>query len=152
MTKIRVKYGENEIELEGSDAFIKKHLESFYSNIHFETQKTTTPATLKNDIQVTKTKKDLGKIPTPAEFYKSKKRTDGIAQILIFGKYLEEYRGKSEFTRSDINKLVGDARISKDIHGQYFTNAVQQGLLRSIKHGKYSLTISAEEVLAAMNQ
>jgi hypothetical protein len=69
---------------------------------------------------------------------------------LIFGKYLEEFRGQADFSRQDINKIAAEAKTSKDIHGQYFSNAVKQGLLRSVGRGRYSLTLSAEEALAGM--
>ena len=86
---------------------------------------------------------------TPAEFYKQKGKTDGVSQILVFGKYLEQFRDKAEFTRNDINAVAKEAKLSKDVHAQYFTNAVKQGLLR--KQGKnYSLTLSAEELLATI--
>jgi hypothetical protein len=90
-----------------------------------------------------------GKKPTPAEFFRDKGKSDGLSTVLIFGKYLEDYEGRSEFSRGDINRLAKEARLSKDIHAQYFTNGVKQGLLR--KSGqRYSLTLSAEEVLASM--
>jgi hypothetical protein len=149
MGKIRIRHGDNEIELEGSDTFIKKHLDAFYQRTQYAPL-VSAPATLKQDIQATAAKKPGGRVLTPAEFFKSKNRTDGTAQILIFGKYLEEFRGQSDFTRQDINKIAAQAKISKDIHGQYFTNAVKQGLLRSVGRGKYSLTLSAEDALAAM--
>ena len=149
MGKIRVRHGDNEIEIDGSDAFIKKQLAGFYERIasaRFETL----PTSLKREIQASASKKSSGKQQTPAEFYRSKNRTDGISKIIIFSKYLEDYRGKSEFSRQDINGIAKEARLAKDIHAQYFTNAVKQGLLRNLGHGKYSLTLSAEEVLAAM--
>lgn len=149
MGKIRIRHGDSEIELEGGDAFIKKHLDAFYGRLP-STQMASPSASLKKDIQTSVTRKATGKSPTPAEFYKSKKRTDGASQILIFGKYLEDYQGKSEFSRHDINYLAKQAKIAKDIHTQYFTNSVRQGLLRNLGHSKYSLTLSAEEVLAAM--
>jgi len=148
MEKIRIRHGDHEIELEGSGEFIEKHLTSFYERVELVTQ--TTVSKLKKEILETPTKKPIGKAPTPAEFYKSKGKTDGISQILIFGKYLEEYRDLSEFSLADINKLAKETRLPKDIHGQYITNAVKQGLLRSHGGGKYSLTLSAESVLSAM--
>lgn len=89
---------------------------------------------------------------TPAEFYqqKAKGKTDGISKILIFGKYLEEFRSISEFSRQDINDLAKEAKLAKDIHTQYFTNAVKQGLLRSHGRSRYSLTLSAESIISAM--
>lgn len=147
MSKIRVRHGDNEIELEGSDDFIKKHLDQFYSRIHVVPSGGTVTS-LKEKIFEASSKK--GKIPTPAEFYKEKGKTDGISQLLIFGKYLEEYKGVTEFSRQEINKIAKEARLSKDVHTQYFTNAVKQGLLRSLGHGKYSLTLSAEDALRSI--
>jgi hypothetical protein len=146
---VRIRHGVNEIELEGTDAFIAKQLKAFYQRIEVGPS-TAAPATLKKDLQAPTTKKRAGKAPSPAEFYKAKKRTDGVSKVLIFGKYLEQYRGKTEFSRQEVNGVASEAKLSKDIHGQYFTNAVKQGLLRSLGGGKYSLTLSAEDVLAAM--
>lgn len=148
MSKIRVRHGDNEIELDGSDAFIAAQLEQFYQRI--ETGRSlVSPTTIKKELLESHAKPKQGKQPTPAEFYKSKGKTDGISQVLIFGKYLEEFEGKSEFSQAEVNKVAAEAKLSKDIHGQYFTNAIKQGLLR--KRGtKYSLTLSAEEVLASM--
>jgi len=147
MSKIRIRHGEDEIEVEGSDSFIKKQLDSFYQRV--PVLPTGPPATLKKDIQAATDKKTPGRLPTPAEFYKAKNPRGGVSQILVFGKYLEEYRGKPEFTPQEINQIAGEAKL-KNIHGQHFTNAVKQGLLRSRERGKYSLALSAEDVLAAM--
>jgi hypothetical protein len=148
MEKVRIRHGDHEIELEGSETFIRKQLESFYQKIHMTTAGV--PVTLKKDIQTGVGKKTPGQIPSPAEFYRAKNRTDGVSQILILAKYLEEYRGKSDFTRQEVNDVAAEAKFSKDIHGQYFTNAVKQGLLRGLGGGKYSLTLSAEEALSSM--
>jgi hypothetical protein len=145
--KIRLRHGENEIEIEGSNKFIEKHLASFYERIGLVPVVTTTQ--LKKEI-LESPKKQSGKTPTPAEYYKSKGKTDGISQVLIFGKYLEEYRNISEFTQREINTLAKESKLAKDIHAQYFTNAVKQGLLRSHGRGRYSLTLSAESALSAM--
>jgi len=149
MNKIRIKYGENEIEIEGTDDFIKEQLELFYERIKF-TNSSFSPASLKEELLKEETKPKSKKIPSPAEYYRSKGRTDGISQLLIFAKYLELYRNKTEFSRADINNLAKEAKLAKDIHGQYFSNAVKQGLLRQISKGKYSLTLSAEELIASM--
>lgn len=150
MGKIRVRHEDHEIELEGSDDFIKEHLEAFYERIGTIPTSAPPPSQLKKEILEPTVKKHVGKAPTPAEYYKSKGKTDGISQILIFGKYLEEYRNTSEFSREDINKLANEAKFPKDIHGQYFTNAVKQGLLRSHRGRKYSLTLSAESLISSM--
>lgn len=146
MGKIRIRHGENEIDLEGSDVFIGKHLKDFYNRV---SRVPSSPRTsVKQELLETSTSKS--RHLTPAEYYRSKGKSDGISQILVFAKYLEENQGVSEFTRPDINKVAKEARVPKDIHTQYFTNAVKQGLLRSHGKGRYSLTLSAEDVLAAM--
>lgn len=146
MGKIRLRHGDDEIEVEGSDAFIRKQVDQFYQRLGGGAPKPT-PGDIKRQLLETPAPKP-GKKPTPAEFYKSKGKTDGVSQVLIFGKYLEQFENKPEFTMSDLNTVVKEAKLSRNIHSQYFTNAVKQGLLR--KQGqKYSLTLSAEEVLAS---
>ncbi len=148
MTKIRLRHGDNEIELEGSAEFIKEHLESFYERLGLIGTGISAPQ-LKKAVGAAPPKKPK-KALSPAEFYRSKGKTDGVSKILIFAKYLELYRDKTEFSRADINKLAKEVKLSKDIHSQYFTNAVKQGLLRSLSGAKYALTLSAEEVIASM--
>lgn len=148
MSRLRVRHGDNEFEAEGSDQFIKKQLDDFLSRIG-AISATPSRATIKQQLLEEPSKPRKGKTPTPAEFYKAKGKKDGLSQLLIFARYLEEFEGKSEFSPGAINKLVSEAKLSKDIHPQYFSNGVKQGLLR--KRGRqYSLTLSAEEVLASM--
>jgi hypothetical protein len=149
MNKIRVKHGDNEIEIEGTDEFIASRLTEFYSKIH-EAGSRVSASKIKHDILEPSPKPATGQEPTPAEFYLAKGKDDGISQILIMGKYLEEFRGKAEFTREEVNLLGKGAKLPKNIHSQYFTNAVKQGLLRSHGSGKYSLTLSAESLLSGM--
>jgi len=148
MAKIRVRHGDNEIELEGSDAFIKKQLDGFYSRIKILPREQARPVFREKVIEAVEIKAK-GKIPAPAEYYKSKNPTTGIEKLLVFAKYLEDYKDATEFTRPEINKITKEARLPRDIQSVYFTRAVQQGLLRSLGGGKYSLTLSAEEVLSS---
>ena len=145
MGKVRVRHGDSEIEIDGSDAFIKKQLDLFYGRLG--RQGPDTKVSLRDQLLTeAPAPKTGGKDPTPAEYYKQKGKTDGVSQILVFGRYLEQFRNKAEFTKNDVNKVAEEAKLSKDIHSQYFTNAVKQGLLR--KRGQnYSLTLSAEELL-----
>jgi hypothetical protein len=143
MGRIRLRLGENEVELEGSDTFIKKYLDQFLSRI------ASTPPPGRVSLKEQLLTQASGKIPAPAEFFMKKGKKDGVSQILIFGKYLEQFRNRPEFTRKELNQVANEAKLSKDIHAQFFTNAVKQGLLR--KQGdKYSLTLSAEEFLAGI--
>ena len=148
MRKIRVRHGDNEVEIEGSDQFIKSQLDLFYQRIGIGSIGAP-PSSIKQKLLEKEKVVGPGKTPTPAEYYKLRGKKDGVSKVLIFGKYLEEYKNQTDFTQKDINRMTGEAKLS-NIHGQYFTNAVKQGLLR--KQGqKYSLTLSAEEVLGSMS-
>jgi hypothetical protein len=152
MSKIRIKHFEHEIEVEGDDAFIKNHLNDFYKRIKFSTQNSI-EFNFDGNTTTAITRPSLKKETTPAEFFKkiaNSNKTEGINQILIFGKYLEEISGKAEFTKKEINDVVKQAKLAKNIHPQYFTNAVKQGLLRASGNGKYSLTLSAETALSSI--
>jgi hypothetical protein len=148
MGRLKLRHGDNEIEVEGTDEFIRKQVDSFYERLSGKLAQA--GGTVKQRLMEPAGAVSPGKKPTAAEFYRDKGKTDGISQILILGKYLEQYHNVAEFTMKDINEIAKkDVKLSKDIHGQYFTNAVKQGLLR--KHGqKYSLTLSAEEILTTM--
>jgi len=151
MSRIRVKHGEHEIEVEGADSFVEAQLQSFYDRVsELDGQsRALRAAPIKHQLLEPSSKAPPSKPPTPAEFLKRRNKKDGLSQLLIFAKYIEEHEGKTEFGAADINRVAKEARLSKDIHPQYFTNGVKQGYLR--KHGKnYSLTLSAEEVLASM--
>lgn len=151
MTKIRIKHGDNEIEIEGTNEIVKRYIEKFYLRITQKKEDKTNihPIKLQHDI-LKQSLKTTSQKPTPAEYYKLMGKTDGLSQVLIFGKYLDEFEGKTEFTPSELNKIANTAKISKPIHNQYFTNAVKQGLLRNQGKSRYSLTLSAEEILSAM--
>ena len=151
MNKLRIKHAENEIEVEGSDEFIQKQLEDFYKKLASLPSRPIVPP-MKSETVKAIAEAPTSKYLSPAEFYqqKSKGKTDGISKILIFGKYIEEFRGISEFSCQDINDLAKEAKFPKDIHAQYFTNGVKQGLLRIHGRSRYSLTLSAEAVVAAM--
>ena len=148
MSKIKIRHGENEIEIEGPDQFIASQLTDFYMRLGSVATAIGRP-TIKQQLLEESSPVKKGKSPTPAEYFKSKGKSEGVSQIFIFGKYLEEYGGQADFTPGDINKLVNDAKLSKDIHPQYFSNAVKSGLLRR-QGKKYSITLSGEEVLASM--
>lgn len=148
MTKIRIRVGEHEIEVDGTPTEVQGYVEQFYARVQGLAK--ASPASIKERLlEVPPLLGKTAKPPTPAEFFKQKGKHDGLSQILIFAKYLEEYEGLTEFAPADINRVAKEAKLSKDVHPQYFSNGVKQGLLR--KSGqKYSLTLSAEEVLAAM--
>ncbi|MFA5866765.1 MAG: hypothetical protein WC891_02200 [Actinomycetota bacterium] len=149
MSRVWLRYGDNEIEVEGTDAFVKTYIEEFHSRISKERGDVVKPELKESIYKASSTEKPKQKAPTPAEYFKTKgSKADGISRVLIFGKYLEEFKAKSPFKQSDINDIAKEARLAKNIHAQYFTNAVQRGLLRAHGKGAYSLTLSADEYLS----
>lgn len=146
--RVHWKIGDQEIEVEGDAAFIQKHLKTF-----FERTGGPPPPPVSKDlpskiVAAAKSGKS-GKVPTPAEYYRLKAPNGGTETLIVLAKYLEEFRNKNEFLRKDIKAIASEAKLD-DIHGQYYANAVQQGLLRSLGRGTYGLSISGEDAVAAM--
>jgi hypothetical protein len=151
VSRLRIRHGEHEVDIEGADPFIEAQLKAFYAKVASLPARLSPPASPKSTA-TQPSGSDIDRQFAPGEFYKlkAKGKTDGITKILIFGKYLDEFRGIAEFSRQDINNLAKEAKLPKDIHTQYFTNAVKQGLLRSHGRSRYSLTLSAEAAVSSM--
>lgn len=144
--RVRYKVGDHEIEVEGSGKFIKQQLKEFFARVRSPGGQRPMAAELPEKIAEAARK---GKAPSPAEFVRAKQPRSGTEQLIVLAKYLEDYRSISEFRRSDINKIAGEAKI-RDIHSQYYSMAVKQGLLRTVGTGKYSLTLSGEDAVLSM--
>lgn len=141
------KIGDHEIEVEGDNAFIQKQLKLFFDRVggHSLQQQAVSKDLPSKIVAGAKS----GKVLSPAEYYRQKSPSGGTATLIVLGKYLDEFRSKSEFTSKDINELARETRI-RPIHNQYYANAVKQGLLRSVKRGTYGLSITGEDAVAAM--
>lgn len=148
--RVRLKMGEHEIEVEGDSKFIDKQIERFLKLRPIVGAAISRPD-LPSQIaaQASAPPSISARPPAPAEYFRLKKPRGGTERLLVLGRYLQEYRGKEQFTRNDIGKLSAEARVN-DVHGQYFTLAIKQGLLRTVGKGTYSLTISGEDAVAAM--
>ena len=145
MTKrVYWKIGDQEIEVEGDNAFIQKQLKIFFDRVGYHPQ----PASRDLPSRIVAVAKS-GKIPSPAEYYRQKSPNGGTETLIVLGKYLDEFRNKSEFTSKDIRAVAREAKLSP-IHTQYYANAVKQGLLRSIGRGTYGLSITGEDAVGAM--
>ena len=138
------KIGDQEIEVEGDNAFIQKQLKIFFERVGQN------PRFMSKDLpsKIVQGAKS-GKALSPAEYYRQKNPNGGTETLIVLGKYLDEFRSKSEFTRKDINAVAREAKLSP-LHAQYYANAVKQGLLRSIGRGTYGLSITGEDAVAAM--
>ena len=138
------KIGDQEIEVEGDNAFIKSQLKIFFDRVGAHPQGVSKDLPSKI-VAVAKS----GKALSPAEYFRHKNPSGGTETLIVLGKYLDEFRNKSEFTRKDINAVAREAKLSP-LHAQYYANAVKQGLLRSIGRGTYGLSITGEDAVAAM--
>jgi len=138
------KVGDQEVEVEGDAAFIQKQLKIFFERVG----RTSQPASKDLPSKIVAVAKS-GRAPSPAEYFRQKSPNGGTETVIVLAKYLDEFRSKSEFTRKDIGALTREAKIPH-IHGQYYLNAIKQGLLRSLGRGTYGLSISGEDTVAAM--
>ena len=138
------KIGDHELEVEGDSAFIQKQLKIFFEKLGHALQ----PASKDLPSKIVAVAKS-GKILSPAEYYRQKNPSGGTETLIVLAKYLDEFRNKSEFTPKDIKALSQEAKIPL-IQGQYYVNAVKQGLLRGLGRGTYGLSIRGEDAVAAM--
>jgi len=150
MGKIRLRHGDSEIELEGDEAFIERQLTDFYSRFKIDARKRGEEPKLLTSTSGPETEHHNGKTPTPAEYLTTLGGANlaPLKQLLALGKFLEKYRDKREFKPKDANAVAKEAKLSKDFHPQYFSDAVARGLLR-LDSGSYSLTATAEDFLAS---
>ena len=146
--RVRYKIGDHEIEVEGSQKFIRQQLKEFFVRVGGSQLGEAARARHELPEKIAEASR-RGKAPTPVEFYRSKDPKSGTARLIVLAKYLEDLRSQPEFKPTDINKLAREAKIA-DIHAQYYTTAVRQGLLRTVGKGKYSLTLSGEDVVLSM--
>ena len=146
MERLRLKVGDYELEVEGEQAFIDKHLAAFERRIaDLPTKKESLGEVSRKTVQRTD-----GRSLSPAEFYKQKRPDGGTKTLVVLASYLRDHRGQATFKRSDINTLCEEVRI-KHIHGQYYTLAVQQGLLMEA-NGGFNVTLTGDELVNGMGE
>jgi hypothetical protein len=143
--RVRLRLGENEIEVEGDEKFVEAQVQRFIKRMGGTTTSTPPPDLPAKIVAAAKPTT----APAPAEYYRQKKPKGGTETLLVLAKYLEDFRSQNQFSVTEINRLAAEAKI-KDVHTQYFTRAVQQGLTRSVGKSKYALTISGEDAVVSM--
>lgn len=151
-SRIRWKLGTDELEIEGDPEFIAEQLDRFLEargSTPIREEPASAPIHVRPAPQETQASIREARELTPAEYMRQKNPQTGTEQLIVLAKYLEDSSGKREFKMADINKLARDAKV-KDIHSQYFTYAVKQGLLRSVAKGTYSITLSGEDAVLAL--
>jgi hypothetical protein len=147
MEKLRLRVGEYELEVEGEQAFIEKHLAAFDQRI---TGALGGKDQLAQSIQKKTPQRVESRVLSPAEFYKQKRPDGGTKTLVVLGTYLRDQRSQANFRRADINSLCEEVRI-KHVHPQYYTLAVKQGLLMGTENG-FSITLTGDELVERMGQ
>jgi hypothetical protein len=145
--RFRLKLGDAELEVEGEKEFVQAQIDKFSAMV--ETKPRVIHGVESKLPEKIVAEAKSGKSLAPAEWVRQKAPKTGTEQLVVLGKYLEEHRGQPDFGAAEINKIAGEARL-KNIHGQYFTYATQQGLLRQTGKGRYALTLTGEDLVLAM--
>jgi hypothetical protein len=148
--RIKVRVGDSEIELEGDAKFIENQLTKFYDKVGAHPMARAASAvgaaeSVQSRVNAATPTKELA----PAEFIRRAAPKGGTEQLLALAHYLERNRGSKDFSQQEIKDLCSEAKI-KDLHAQYFTLAVQQGLLRATAKRRYALTLTGEDAVSRM--
>lgn len=136
---VRWRFGENEIEVVGDEGFIEKHLARFEAKLGEGLQPSKVRQPREGSV--------LGNLDenlSPAEFYRKLHPKGGVESLIVVGKYLHDFKKQPNFSKADIRAMAGEIRI-KEIHPQYFTLALQRGLLRELDGGLV-VTLSGDEL------
>ncbi len=147
--RVRWKVGSFELEVAGDDAFIAGQVDRFFKLLEergSSAEMTSSVVQIRPSPASTEAEARQAKELSPAEYIRQKKPESGTDRLVVLAKYLEANRGQSEFSRKEINQLANEAKL-KDIHSQYFTYAVEQGLLRTAGKNKYAITLSGEDLV-----
>jgi hypothetical protein len=143
--RIKVRVGDSEIELEGDAKFIESQLAKFYEKVGPSAAPSRATESVQSRVNAATPTKEL----SPAEFVRRAAPKGGTEQLLALAHFLERNRGAKDFSRQDVKSLCAEAKL-KDLHAQYYSLAVQQGLLRVASKGRYGLTLTGEDAVSKM--
>ncbi|WP_147445405.1 hypothetical protein [Corallococcus aberystwythensis] len=141
-----------EIEIEGDAEFVEKNINTFLTIASSKHQDTSRQFDASDADRPTTQEAPLpAKTTAPSEFVRQHSPDTGVETLLVLGSYLETHRDLKDFGAKEIKSLAGEAKL-KSIHSQYFTLAIQQGMLRQAGLHRYSLTISGEDCVRALRE
>lgn len=145
--RIRIKFGEVEIEAEGDKEFVEKHIEEFKK----EMPKIAKELPPKEKTVTSETQKERVELEglSLAEFYKQKQPRDHNETVVVFAYWLTKKEKKGEFKTKDITACYDGARIPKPKNATQHVQAVASGkkaqLTAGSKRGYYKLTLTGED-------
>ena len=128
--RVRIKRGDNEIEVEGDKKYITKMIQEF--GFGEDTQTLLPPKAGKKGVPGAIPPKGFGKL-SAAEFvlkYQIKKHTD---LVLGFGYYIEKVKGMDKFTPADITSCYYEAKLEASNTSQMIIQNIKRGFLMGAK-------------------
>lgn len=138
---VRWRFGENEVEVTGDETFVEKQLTRFESRL----EELASAGAKQKQPRGRILRADFDGDLSPAEFYRKLKPNSGVESLVVLGKYLHDFRKQPNFTKADMRAIAGETRI-KEIHPQYYSLALQRGLLRELDGG-LAVTLSGDELV-----
>jgi len=129
--RVRIKRGDNEIEVEGDKKYIAQILKKYGLEETLQPSKLPKPGK-KSIPDSTPQKGFSGKMST-AEFvlkYQIKKHTD---LVLGFGYYIEKMKGMDKFTPGDITSCYYEAKLDPSNTSQMIIQNIKRGFLMEAK-------------------
>jgi predicted transcriptional regulator len=151
---MRVRMGDNELEVSGPRAFVEAKIDEFVKKQKELPSKgeSITPSAPSRTGDVSATDKGI----SIGEFIRRlglKKHTD---LVLAFGYFLEKYAGETEFSPADINRCYYDAKMDTSNTSQMIIQNIKRGYIMEAKSanskgkGKksYTLTNTGEQFIA----
>lgn len=129
--RVRIRRGDNEIEVEGDKKYIAQIIKEFgFNDIAVGTVGV---KGAKKDASETISQKGLGGKMSAAEFvlkHQIKKHTD---LVLGFGYYIEKVKGMDKFTPGDVTSCYYEAKLDPSNTSQMIVQNIKRGFLMEAK-------------------
>ena len=129
--KVRIRRGENEIEVEGDKKYIAQIIKEF--GFSEENSSSLSVKNIKKDVSEAISQKGLGGKLSTAEFvlkHQIKKHTD---LVLGFGYFIEKVKGADKFTPGDITSCYYEAKLDPSNTSQMIIQNIKRGFLMEAK-------------------
>jgi hypothetical protein len=143
--RIRIKFGEVEIEAEGDKDFVEKHIEEFKKEMPRIAKELPSKEVTQ---EISGKRVELERLSL-AEFYKQKQPKDHNETIVVFAYWLTKREKQQEFTPKAIEACYSQIAITKPANVPQFMKTLASGkkayLQRGDRRGQYKLSMTGEE-------
>ena len=144
MPRLKWKERDHELEVEGDESFIEKHLTSFREKL--ENATTSGADDLPQSSREASAGQSSARGLAPAEYLRKVRPKGGTETLTALAKYLADNRNKTQFSRADMNEITREARL-KDISGGFYTRAIEQGFIMRAGSENLSITMTGEDAV-----